>query len=425
MNPGTLTLNGNLALVASTGQLDWHETLPETGSVAEVHGYRLSRNESLSRATKAAKKSALPSPIHSLVSEGEETSLIRRSAMTIADFVEAKFVPEHVAIKLSAGRLHYRSILKHVLTSEEVDRAFHTDSEKSTTRLKSRMGWPYLGHYALSELRAEHVQRLISAALRAGYSTQTTAHIRNVVSAIFSHARKEKYFIGDNPAKQVALPVMMHKESHALTPAQLKEVLQVMQFPEKEITLIAILTGMTVTEICGLQWKHVNLTDEERVTEGDRLPPRTIAIRKQWSRGELGSVKKRRNRYVSIPPQLSPILRSLSAREAFTEPHDYVLTSRVGTPVNQTNIVARRLKPIGQQLQMPWLSWRTFCHTRTALVSEFGNLFEQYAAVMVRFGHPKDSDSEEKWHCRNPRHGTDVRAVPDGFHDPLTGPKYK
>ena len=36
--------------------------------------------------------------------------------MTMADFVEKLFVPEHVAIKGLAGRTHYRAILKHVLT---------------------------------------------------------------------------------------------------------------------------------------------------------------------------------------------------------------------------------------------------------------------------------------------------------------------
>jgi integrase len=411
MNPGTLLQNSDLALEANPLTLGWSEDPKPVNHYSEGDECKRASILPATGAVQLAKKDTSQDALQIVTSGPDEYALMRRSAMTIADFVAAKFVPEHVAIKLSAGRLHYRSILKHVLTSEEVNRAFQVVSEKSKTRLKSRMGWPYLGHFSLGEVRAEHVQRLISAALKAGYSTQTAAHIRNVVSAIFSHARKEKFFMGDNPARMVALPEMMHKRAHALTPAQLKEVLLAMQFPEKEITLIAILTGMTVTEICGLRWKNVNLTDEERVTEGERIPPRMIAVRKQWSRGELGKVKQRRNRNLPIPLQLFPILRELSLRGAFTGPDDYVLTSRVGTPINQTNIVARRLKPIGQQLQMPWLSWRIFSYTRKALVSEFGTLFEQYAAVMVRFSHPKESDSPEKWHCRNQRHGSPARSV--------------
>ena len=44
--------------------------------------------------------------------------------MTVAAFVENLFVPGHVATKEVTGRAHCRAILKHVLTPEEVDRAF-------------------------------------------------------------------------------------------------------------------------------------------------------------------------------------------------------------------------------------------------------------------------------------------------------------
>src|ERR1700680_2852029 len=51
---------------------------------------------------------------------------------------------------------------------------------------------------------------------------------------------------------------------------------------------------MNVAEICGLQWKRVNLTEAWSNTDGESIPPRTIAVRKQWYRGELGGLKKSR-----------------------------------------------------------------------------------------------------------------------------------
>ena len=64
---------------------------------------------------------------------------------------------------------------------------------------------------------------------------------------------------------------------------------------------MAILTGMNVAEICGLQWKHVNLSPSEQYADGEVIPSRTIAVRKQWYRGELNSVKIGRTRNVSDP----------------------------------------------------------------------------------------------------------------------------
>ena len=305
-----------------------------------------------------------------------------QSATTIADFVEKKFVPEHVATKKASGRTHYQAMLKHVLKPEEVDRIFQVDAERSRAKLKAVPNWPYLGNIRLHDAGRHHVQDLITAAVEHRYSTQTVTHIRNVVSAIFEHARKEKWFTGDNPARHVTLPGMTRKESHTLTLAQTKQVLRVMRYPEKEMTLIAILTGLNVAEICGLQWKHVNLTDTSSNRDGEQIPPRTIAVRKEWYLFELSDVDmKRRRRNEPIPQPLLPILRRLSRRPKFTGPNDFVLVSRAGTPINEAHIATRRLRHIGRRLQMPWLSWHVFRRTHTALAHEFGKQFHDYITM--------------------------------------------
>jgi integrase len=276
--------------------------------------------------------------------------------MTVVDFVEKVFVPEHVAIKGLAGRTHYRAILKHVLTPEEVQRVFKLDLDASRTRLKAIPDWPYMSKIALAEARPEHVETLMEAALARGYSIQTVTHIRNVVSAIFSHARKGNYFTGTNPASQVAVPGMSRKEAHTLSLPQLTAVLELMRYPDKQMTLLAILTAMNVAEICGLQWKHVNLSSADRDVEGDTLAAGAIAVRKQWYRGELNSVKIGRTRNVTIPQLMHPVLSGLSQRPKYTRPDDFVLVSEAGTPVNETNIASRRLQAIGKELHMPWVS---------------------------------------------------------------------
>jgi len=303
--------------------------------------------------------------------------------MTIAEFVEKAFVPEHVAIKGPAGRTHYRAILKHVLTPEEVQRVFKLDSQKSRPRLKAIPDWPYLSNLELSQVRPEHIERLMLAAQARGYSMQTVIHIRNVVSAIFSHAKKCDNFQGPNPATQVAVPGMSRKEAYMLSLAQLKAVLELMRYPEREMTLLAIVTGMNVAEICGLQWEHVNLSGFDVEGIGERIPPRTIAVRKQWYRGELNSVKTGRTRNVSIADLIFPALTAMNQRARFTRPEDFVLVSEAGTPVNETNIASRRLKSVGHELGMPWLSWHVFRRTRKDYQQRFGPCFvDRVAAVL-------------------------------------------
>jgi len=161
-------------------------------------------------------------------------------------------------------------------------------------------------------------------------------------------------------------------------------VLRVMRYPEKEMTLIAMLAGMNVGEICGLQWRCVNLTGEWASADGEPIPPRTIAVRNQWHLGELSDLaRKSRNRDVPISEALFQILLGLSRREKYTGPDDFVLVSRGGTPINGNNIAARRLKAIGRELQMPWLSWHVIQRTQTMLGNELGTQFYKRVAMSL------------------------------------------
>jgi integrase len=286
------------------------------------------------------------------------------------------------------------------LTPEEVDRVFHSEAGSSKTKLRTISDWPYLGNLRLCDARPDHIQGLVAAALARGYSPQTVTHIRNVVSAIFSHAKKERCFTGENPASPVKLTDRPRKQDRVLTFAETKEVLGAMEYPEKEMTLIAVFAGLNVVEICGLQWKYVNLSIAMQDTDGESIPPRTIAVRKQWYRGELGRVKNCRVRNVPISQPLLQVLLKLRSREKFTGPDDFVLVSRAGTPVNQTNVLERRLKPISKQVQVPMLSWHLFLRTRKALVAEFGQLFQFYMSTVTHSAPERAPRSGHNWHCR-------------------------
>ena len=122
-----------------------------------------------------------------------------------------------------------------------------------------------------------------------------------------------------------------------------------------------------------MQWKCVNLTGAWSNADGEPIPPRTIAVRKQWRLGEFGGVsRERRNRNLPIPEALLSILLRLSHRETFTGPEDFVLVTRAGTPIDARNIAMRRLKRIGGDLGMPWLSWQVLHRTHTTLAYQLG-----------------------------------------------------
>jgi integrase len=292
--------------------------------------------------------------------------------ITIGEFVEAKFIPEYVASRRSSGQAFYQSMLKHVLIPEEVDRMFEANPGQQRKKLKAIPGWPYLGNMRFCDVRSEDIHRLTSAALAHGYSTQTAKHIRNVISAIFSHAIEERYFLGHNPVSLVKPPKHRREDVVELTSDQAMVALGIMQYPEREMTLIGVFTGMSPAEIIGLQWGQVNLGNEELNETGLRVPPRTICVRKRWYRGKSEMVQKSCQRDLPVTAPLLRVLEQLRSRSLYTAPEDCILVSGVGTPVNQTNVLNRRLRPIARQLGLTSLSWQAFRRIRGVLASELG-----------------------------------------------------
>jgi site-specific recombinase XerC len=314
----------------------------------------------------------------------DQANLHPEPATSIGEFVERRFIPEHVAVKRPAGRSYFRTILNHVLPPEQVARAFAVGPESPSNKLKAIPDWPYLESVGLSEVSPEMIQHITARALEQGYSIQTATHIRNVIRVIFAHAIRTGCYTGANPANLVTLPAMTRKETHTLNLDQFKQVMHTMHYPEREIALFAILTDMSVAEICGLQWKYLNTSNTNRLVEEEFIPPKTIAVRKQTYRGQFGVVTASRRKFIRVPDVLCSILHDLKSRKQFTAPHDFVLTSRNGTPIHPENVAARRLKTIGRSLKMPWLSWRDFHRTRIMLKSEFGRKLDEEFEKILR-----------------------------------------
>jgi integrase len=308
----------------------------------------------------------------------QRDALAKNSEMTIADFIEQKFVPGHVFLKKSSGRAHYQAMLRHVIKPEEVDRVFQVAPVRPDKKLMSSPDWPYLSDVRLCDAQPSHVENLIAAATEHGYSTQTIAHIRNTVNAMFSYAIQEDCLSGANPAKAVMLPPIVHKKPRSLSLIQLREILGEMHYPEREMAIVALLTPMTMVEICAMQWKYVNLSLSWSRPEDDPIPPRTIAVRKYWDRGEFGDVPKHRRRNLEIHDVLFEFLNTLQRRLDIIEPNRFLFADRAERAVNHIGVKSRRLKPLGKQRLMPELSWQVFHHTRTTMLSRFGTTFYDY-----------------------------------------------
>src|SRR5207244_907368 len=102
--------------------------------------------------------------------------------------------------------------------------------------------------------------------------------------------------------------------------------------PARELAHVAVLTSMNIAELCGLQWKHVNLTAQSAIVDGEAAPPMSIAVRRQWSTrrggGAYHTLKKgSRRRNLPIDSELVRVLSRVASRGSFLAPEDPVFAS--------------------------------------------------------------------------------------------------
>ncbi len=308
------------------------------------------------------------------------------STISIAAFIQKNFIPDHVDSKTPAGRTHYHAILKHLITPETVNQFFASRAESNNPRLRSVPDWPYLDHVRLCDLNANHVRKIILSAALSGYSPQTVKHIRNVLGVIVNHARKVKMFDGENPASAVALPAASPTRSHELTIVQAKNLLRAMQYPEREIALITLSTGMNISEICALRWSHVNLAGKAVRSNGDHIPSESCIVKSQWTGDKITDLTGNRVRMVPLARPLVKSLLQLKRARFIVDQSQFLIASEEGHAMRPAETLVSRLKPIGQQLGMPWISWQILRRAHHSLLSEIRTRMTTELVLSTTYG---------------------------------------
>ena len=144
---------------------------------------------------------------------------------------------------------------------------------------------PAIGRYRLASLTPEVIQKLINDKFNAGYSRNTLAVLKGILTGSLSYAVQPLKYIQVNPAQYVDLPstraVPAQKARSSphvyLSPEQMKKIFE--RFPEGTSSYLPILIGykcgLRISETFGLTWDCIDfnkkvLTVRQQVLWHDR-----------------------------------------------------------------------------------------------------------------------------------------------------------
>ena len=166
--------------------------------------------------------------------------------------------------------------------------------------------------YRLTDVKAVQVEQWLKSL---PLSRGTKAKIRNIMSALYSHAQRWEW-VTTNPITHVRQSAKRSRVPTILTPAELQDFLVNLTDPAKTAVLLGALTGLRVGELLGLKWSDIDFEKLEICVVRD-------VVKQRIERCKTEASKKA----IPIDAELAEALWSWRLRCAYNQPEDWVFAS--------------------------------------------------------------------------------------------------
>ena len=216
--------------------------------------------------------------------------------------------------------------------------------------------------YRLTDVKPVHVEEWLKSL---PLSKGTKAKIRNIMSALYSHAQRWEW-ASTNPIRHVRQSAKRSRIPTILSPQQLKELLDKLLDLPKTAVLLGASTGLRVGELLGLKWEDVDFENLELRVIRDVVKQRIERCKTEASR-----------KPVAIGAAVAEILWAWRLRCAYNQPEDWVFASpavKGKQPYWPSSIYRVYLKPVLEndlKIKEP-VGWHTLRHSLGTLMKANG-----------------------------------------------------
>jgi len=203
--------------------------------------------------------------------------------------------------------------------------------------------------HRLDTITPDDVAALVRALRVDGLAESTIVIVVGVVNRIYRYAARRLGWAGTNPVS-LLLPSERPKPGHSakrrlFERGELEQTIAAAGEPYRTLYTLAALTGARVSELLGLRWANIRISDlEDAEVEFASQVDRHGNVQPTKTDGSV--------RTVPIPGELAAILSRHKERSKFTGSQDFVFCTCTGRPLGQRN-VARSLRQAQQNAVDP------------------------------------------------------------------------
>lgn len=225
---------------------------------------------------------------------------------------------------------------------------------------------PAFGDKKLTDIDRASVEAWLAGQEKQGMSWWTRHGLRGVLSAIFTAAAEWGLWATDNPTRRIRLgrkiEVRELSSKRPVSAAELRLILDSVGPQLQFIILVAVMTGMRISEILGLKWCDIDLEDG------------SLMVNRRWYRGDVDVPKTiKGQRRLMIGPLVEDFRRAHPAGPAFE--NRFVFVGEDGhTPPDERDLLRYQLRPTLKRLKLyyPGFGFHMFRRTNITLRQSVG-----------------------------------------------------
>lgn len=276
-------------------------------------------------------------------------------------------------IVFDAGTLTLGDYLNRWLNNSVKDNVAHRTFHNYASQVRLHIV-PVLGRIKLKSLSPGHIQGLYREKLDSGLSSSSVRYIHAVLHRALKQAVKWD-LIPRNSCEAVDPPRPVKKEGKALTAEQARALLSAVRGERLEaLYVLALACGLREGELLGLRWEDVDTEDM------------TLRVCRQLQRMRDGSglafvpTKNKKGRIIDLDPSTVKALRTHRQRQlveilklgTLYQDRSLVFATRIGTPLEASNVVNRSFKPLLKKAGLPNVRFHDLRHTCATLLLSKG-----------------------------------------------------
>jgi integrase len=273
----------------------------------------------------------------------------------VAEFRANINVEVRVPVTVSELIAHYRN---HELTEDR--KAFATIASVSlylTNQIVPRWGKKWL-----TDVRTVEVEEWLHSL---PYAPATKSKIRNIMSALFSHAIRYEW-MHRNPITKVRASAKRLREPDVLTPAEFAALVDELPLRVKAMVMLAGSTGLRRSELIALTWKDVDPIMMQ------------ANVRRSCVRGRFGDTKTEASRKpVPLHTSVVECLYAWRSESKYNGDADFLFPSvrnEGKTPVTPDMILKKIIQPalVRAKITGKRIGWHSFRHSLATNLRDAG-----------------------------------------------------